>query len=110
MPSKGRRGSCACAARGEIVRDRRRFAGLFEQAGFEQFEVPESHRSIVVVAVSRVADSCGYGVPLMDYVGERPHQAASSAKRVRVNGPGAYLDYQREHNAASIDGLPAVDV
>ena len=59
---------------------------------------------------TRVADSCGYGVPLMDYVGERPHQAASSAKRVRVHGPDAYVDYQREHNAASIDGLPAVDV
>ena len=87
-----------------------RFAELFEQAGFEPFQVPESHRSIVVVAVNRVADSCGYGVPLMDYVGERPHQAASSAKRVRVHGPGAYVDYQREHNATSIDGLPAVEV
>ena len=96
---------------GEIVpADDGRFAELFERAGFEPFEVPESHRSIVVVDVNRVADSCGYGVPLMDYVGERPHQAASSAKRVRVHGPGAYLDYQREHNAASIDGLPAVEV
>jgi hypothetical protein len=46
----------------------------------------------------------------MDYVGERPHQAASSAKRVRVHGPDAYVAYQREHNAASIDGLPAVDL
>ena len=87
-----------------------RFAALFERAGFAPFEVPESHRSIVVVAVTRVADSCGYGVPLMDYVGERPHQAASSAKRVRVHGPDAYIAYQREHNAASIDGLPAVGI
>ena len=96
---------------GEIVpADDGRFAELFERAGFVPFEVPESHRSIVVVDVNRVADSCGYGVPLMDYVGERPHQAASSAKRVRVHGPDAYVDYQREHNAASIDGLPAVEV
>ena len=72
--------------------------------------MPESHRAIVVVHVTRVADSCGYGVPLMDYEGERPHQAASSAKRVRVHGPDAYVDYQREHNAASIDGLPAVEL
>ena len=86
-----------------------RFGELVERAGFEPFSVPESHRSIIVVDVNRVADSCGYGVPLMEYVGERPHQAASSAKRVRVHGPGAYLDYQREHNAASIDGLPAVE-
>ena len=96
--------------RGEIVpAGDERFEELFERAGYEPFEVPESHRAIIVVHVTRVADSCGYGVPLMDYVGERPHQAASSAKRVRVHGPGAYVDYQREHNAASIDGLPAVD-
>jgi hypothetical protein len=46
----------------------------------------------------------------MDHVGERPHQAASSAKRVRVHGPDAYVEYQREKNAVSIDGLPAVEV
>jgi hypothetical protein len=44
----------------------------------------------------------------MDYAGERPHMDASTRKRVRVQGPDAYLDYQAEHNAASIDGLPAV--
>ena len=87
-----------------------RFAGVMERCGFEPFEVPESHRAVIVVHVTRVADSCGYGVPLMDYVGERPHQAASSSKRVRVNGPDAYVDYQRQHNSTSIDGLPAVEL
>jgi hypothetical protein len=87
-----------------------RFDALLEQAAFEQPDVLESRRAIVVVHVARVADSCGYGVPLMDYVGERPHQAASSAKRVRVHGRDAYVDYQREHNTVSIDGLPAVEV
>ena len=96
--------------RGEIVHaSDERFAALLEQGGYEQSEVPESHRAIIVVHVTRVADSCGYGVPLMEYAGERPHQAKSSAKRIRVHGPDAYLDYQREKNAASIDGLPAVD-
>ena len=96
--------------RGEIVHATdERFAALLEQGGYEQAEVPESHRAIIVVHVERIADSCGYGVPLLDHVGERPHQAASSAKRVRVHGPDAYLDYQRKHNVASIDGLPAVD-
>jgi hypothetical protein len=28
---------------------------------------------------------------------------------VRVHGPDAYVDYQREHNATSLDGLPAVE-
>jgi hypothetical protein len=87
-----------------------RFAEVMEQWGFEPFEVPESHRAVIVVHVDRVADSCGYGVPLMDYAGERPHRAASSAKRVRVHGPDAYVGYQRERNAVSIDGLPAVEV
>jgi hypothetical protein len=97
--------------RGEIVpASDERFGALLEQGGFEAFEVPESHRAVVLVHVTRIADSCGYGVPLLDYAGERPHQAASSAKRVRVKGPDAYVAYQREHNAASIDGLPAVEV
>ena len=95
--------------RGEVVHaSDERFAGLLERGGFDRAEVPESQRAIVVVDVTRVADSCGYGVPLMRYEGERPHQAVSSAKRVRVHGPQAYDDYQREHNVESIDGLPAV--
>jgi hypothetical protein len=44
----------------------------------------------------------------MDYTGERPHRDASTRKRVRAQGPGAYVRYQAEHNARSIDGLPAV--
>jgi len=97
--------------RGEVVLPaEERFERLLAQAGFEQPEVLESRRAVIVVHVTRIADSCGYGVPLMDYAGERPHQAKSSAKRVRVHGPQAYVDYQREHNGASIDGLPAVEL
>ena len=32
-----------------------------------------------------------------------------AAKKMRVGGPSALLDYQREKNAHSIDGLPALD-
>ncbi len=84
------------------------FDELLSACDFTQPEVPQSRRSIVVVDVTRVADSCGYGVPLMDYRGEREHQAKSSAKRVRVHGEDAYADYVAEHNARSIDGLPGV--
>jgi Pyridoxamine 5'-phosphate oxidase len=84
------------------------FDELISAGDFTQPEVPESRRSIVVVDVTRVADSCGYGVPLMDYRGEREHQAKSSAKRVRVHGDEAYEKYVAEHNAHSIDGLPGV--
>ena len=46
----------------------------------------------------------------MSYEGERPHQDAWAAKRLRVGGPDALEDYQAEKNAASIDGLPALDL
>jgi hypothetical protein len=96
--------------RGEVVLpDDPRFDELLDRCDFEQPPVPESRRSIVLVHVNRVADSCGYGVPLMSYEGKRPHQEKSSQKRVRVHGPDAYVDYQREHNATSLDGLPAVE-
>jgi Pyridoxamine 5'-phosphate oxidase len=97
--------------RGSFVQaDDERFGALMEECGFDQPPVPESRRAVIEVCVERVADSCGYGVPLMSYEGEREHQALSSAKRVRVHGTEAYRDYQREKNTESIDGLPAVEV
>jgi len=85
-----------------------RFGALLDEAGFEQPTLPSGRRAIVVVDVARIGSSCGYGVPLMDYAGERPHMDASTRKRVRSQGPDAYVRYQAEHNARSIDGLPAV--
>jgi hypothetical protein len=86
----------------------RRFHELVER--FEQPEHPEARRAIVEVEVNRITDSCGYGVPLMTYEGVRPHFAAWAAKKVRVGGAEALVDYQREKNAASIDQLPAIDL
>jgi Pyridoxamine 5'-phosphate oxidase len=86
------------------------FAALGERCGFPDPATPEARRAIVVVDVERVADSCGYGVPLMSYQGQRPHMELWAAKKVRAGGPEALLEYQREHNTVSLDGLPAVDV
>ncbi len=85
------------------------FEPLLHGCAFAQPEVAESRRAIVLVEVQRVADSCGYGVPLMSYEGQRPHMDAWAAKKVRVGGPEALLDYQREKNSRSIDGLPAIE-
>ncbi len=63
----------------------------------------------MVVEVSRIADSCGYGVPLMRHEGRRPHMDAWAAKKLRVGGVAAIEDYKRDRSAVSIDGLPAVD-
>jgi hypothetical protein len=87
-----------------------RFEELAERAGFRQPSVPASRRAIVLVHVNRIADSCGYGVPLMSYEGSRPHMDAWAEKRVRVGGPQALTAYQAEKNSTSIDGLPAVDL
>ena len=87
-----------------------RFAELMELCGFAEPETPEARRAIVLVEVLRVADSCGYGVPLMHHEGQRPHMPLWAAKKVRVGGADALSDYQRDMNALSIDGLPAVEL
>jgi hypothetical protein len=71
---------------------------------------PEARRAIVTVELERVADSCGYTVPLMSYHGRRPHMDLWAAKKLRVGGPDALVGYQREKNLVSIDGLPAVEL
>jgi pyridoxamine 5'-phosphate oxidase-like protein len=78
--------------------------------GFEGTEIEESRRAIILVRVTRIADSCGYGVPLMSHEGQRPHLDLSTAKRLRVEGPGAMRAYEQAHNVESIDGLPALPV
>jgi hypothetical protein len=85
-----------------------RFAELLERCAFEEPAIPESRRAIVLIEVTRVADSCGYGVPLMRLEGLRPHAPAWAAKKVRVGGTEALRAYQREKNARSLDGLPGV--
>jgi hypothetical protein len=87
-----------------------RFAPMLERARFSEPEVAESRRAIMLVDVQRVADSCGYGVPLMRYEGQRPHMDAWAAKKVRTGGAQALAEYQREKNARSIDGLPAIEL
>jgi len=68
---------------------------------------PGTERAVVRVAVERIADSCGYGVPVMEYVGTRPQYAAWAEAKQRKDGLGEYV---ARHNARSIDGLPAVDL
>jgi Pyridoxamine 5'-phosphate oxidase len=97
--------------RGEVVMpDEKRFGALLETASFEEPGIEESRRAIVVVDVKRIADSCGYGVPLMSYEGLRPHLTASAEKKLRVRGRQAFEDYKTGKNAASIDGLPALEI
>jgi hypothetical protein len=61
-------------------------------------------RAAVIVDVERVSDSCGFGVPVMELVGERDLLRVSADKR----GPEGMDAYRARHNAASIDGLPGL--
>ncbi len=93
---------------GEVVgEDDERFASLVE--GQPSIGPPESTRAVIVVDVERIADSCGYGVPLMSVDGERDHYALSAAKRMRTGGADALARRRAEVNGRSIDGLPALD-
>jgi predicted pyridoxine 5'-phosphate oxidase superfamily flavin-nucleotide-binding protein len=97
--------------RGEVITpDQERFEELLARSGFEDAGAAESRRAIIVVEVERIADSCGYGVPLLSYQGTRPHMEAWAEKKLRVGGPQAIEDYKAEKNAVSIDGLPALGV
>jgi predicted pyridoxine 5'-phosphate oxidase superfamily flavin-nucleotide-binding protein len=96
---------------GEVVfPDDPRFDELMDRCAFEDLSIPEARRAVIVVDVSRVSDSCGYGVPLMSFEGMRDHHRLSTQKKIRVSGVEAYADYRRTKNRESLDGLPAVDI
>jgi hypothetical protein len=61
-------------------------------------------RSIIVVEVDRIADSCGFSVPLMDFVADRDLLDRSQERRE----PQYFDQYAATRNAVSIDGLPAL--
>ena len=69
-----------------------------------RFATTERVRSVIRVQLDRVADSCGYGVPLFRYEGERTHLTEWTARK----GSDGIVQYQAEHNAHSIDGLPGL--
>ncbi len=86
-----------------------RFEALLQEGDFEDASVPEARRAIIVVDVTRISDSCGYGVPLMAYEGAREHHALATAKKLRTIGHDGYAAHRAQSNTVSLDGLPAVD-
>jgi hypothetical protein len=96
--------------RGEVLLpSHEEYDALLTEADFEDASIPQSRRAVVRVEVSRIADSCGYGVPLMSMEGLRPHAPLWAQKRLRTGGPEAIDAYVAQRNGVSIDGLPAVD-
>jgi hypothetical protein len=56
-----------------------------------------------------VADSCGFVVPRMDYVGERDQLYRYAENRLRKEGDDAVRAYVTANNGESIDGLDGLD-
>lgn len=86
--------------RGEVVEpDDPVFPSLLER-----FSPRAGVRAVVRIEVSRIGTSCGFGVPLYRYEGERT-QLTDWAERKGADG---LREYQRKNNARSIDALPGL--
>ena len=58
-------------------------------------------RSVIVLDVVRIVDSCGFGVPVYEYRHERSQLTDWACQK----GPGELEQYQAKKNRRSIDGL-----
>lgn len=101
---------CAFEGRPRIVRLHGR--GTVVESGGERFEPlrerfaeAEGARAVILVELTRVSDSCGYGVPNMTLASEREELAAWAGRK----GPEGLAAYQSDKNAVSLDGLPALE-
>jgi hypothetical protein len=78
-----------------------------ESAGWEElrsrFADHPGARAIIRADITRISDSCGYAVPLYDYVDDRRALPLWAEKRSEQE----LETYRRRKNARSIDGLPA---
>ncbi len=66
------------------------------------FNIYPSTRQIIVAEIDLVQTSCGFGVPLYDYAGERDIHFDWAEKK----GREGLQEYMREKNLVSLDGLP----
>lgn len=66
------------------------------------FTIYPSTRQLIVMDVTTVQTSCGFGVPLFDYVGERDIHF----EWAETQGESGIKKYRDANNHVSLDGLP----
>ncbi len=98
---------CAFSGRPNIIRLQGRGTVIPADAReadpyLERLPTPAGARSVIVVDVSRISSSCGYGVPLMEHVGERTLLTDWAEK----HGEAGLAKYREQKNATAISGLP----
>jgi hypothetical protein len=81
-----------------IARGSADYAGLLPLFGPE----PPGARQMIRLDIDLVQTSCGFGVPLFAYQGERPTLIEWAEKK----GEAGLKIYRQEKNIRSIDGLP----
>jgi Pyridoxamine 5'-phosphate oxidase len=75
------------------------FAGLAAS-----FPPRDGVRAVIRIALTRISDSCGYGVPLMRFESDRKQLDAWVDRK----GAEGLRQYQLDNNRVSLDGLPAL--
>jgi Pyridoxamine 5'-phosphate oxidase len=86
--------------RGEIIeKDHADFEGLIPL-----FDTEIGIRSFIKIHLDRISDSCGFGVPVMEFKFHRKQLRTFNER----NGEEKLADYKIQHNSQSIDGLPGV--
>ncbi len=66
------------------------------------FDLLPGMRQIIVLNIEQVQTSCGFGVPLLDYQGDRQ----TLLDWAKAKGEEGIRQYQHQKNQRSIDGLP----
>jgi len=69
----------------------------------EQFTILPATRQLIIADIFMVKSSCGFGVPVYSYEGERDHAIKWAEKK----GPEGLEEYKKEKNMISMDGLRA---
>lgn len=67
------------------------------------FPAYKALRAVIRINVDRIADSCGFGVPEMDLVGQRSKMIEWGDRK----SPDELQRYMEDNNTTTIDGLPA---
>lgn len=100
-----------CAFEGKPFILRLHGQGSVIETDSEQFRVLSDHftklpgiRSIIKLDITRIADSCGWNVPLYEYQGTRDYYQNFADKL----GPEGIRKGQLASNMSSIDGLPGL--
>lgn len=73
-------------------------------------ELEQTQRSIIVIDVTLISDSCGFVVPRMEFVEERQQLYRWAQHQQRGHGDEWKTKFAAYNNQTSLDGLPGLDI